>query len=391
MSKGSALYRIIYQTIRSEIEEGMYAPGSRLPTEMELAQRFYVSRITSKRALNLLAEDGLVVRIAGRGTFVKKDCPVPALVGTGSANARTIALVMGGYAAAFGLDVMNGAVQRAQELGLHLIVQDTNNNQDEETKILRSLRSGNAQGIIFQPAHGEMYNEIILDAQLQRYPMVMIDRMMNGIGIPYIGLDNVNAGYQLTSRLIGMGHRNISLAALEGATSSSLRERMDGCMAACEEHNIPVTRDLWVTHIKERITPKPQDKNAPCFAQRLTDYIARHLQAHPQITAVFATEYMVAQGVMNAAHQLGLTLGKDLSLVSVDCPLDAHAHLAHLRQPQKQLGASAVDTLLHLIQRDQAPPARTLLKGEWVDGSSLGPAPHSTAQSVQEQEVAACS
>lgn len=49
---------------------GVLKIGDRVPGEMETAEAFGVSRITSKRALNLLAEEGLVVREPGRGTRV---------------------------------------------------------------------------------------------------------------------------------------------------------------------------------------------------------------------------------------------------------------------------------------------------------------------------------
>lgn len=53
-----ALYETIYKTLLAEIQAGTYADGKRLPTEAQLSQRFFVSRITSKRALNKLPSRG---------------------------------------------------------------------------------------------------------------------------------------------------------------------------------------------------------------------------------------------------------------------------------------------------------------------------------------------
>lgn len=60
----------IKHTLREEIAKGIWAPGSRLPTEPELMQRFGVSRITVSQALKDLVKEGIVVRQQGRGTFV---------------------------------------------------------------------------------------------------------------------------------------------------------------------------------------------------------------------------------------------------------------------------------------------------------------------------------
>jgi GntR family transcriptional regulator len=56
--------------IASMIERGVLGPGSQLPTERELSHAFAVSRVTIRRALASLADDGLVHAIQGRGTFV---------------------------------------------------------------------------------------------------------------------------------------------------------------------------------------------------------------------------------------------------------------------------------------------------------------------------------
>ncbi len=67
----SPLYHQIYLILRSKILDGEYAPGDYLPGERELEGTFNVSRITTVRALNELAAQGLVVRERGRGTRVQ--------------------------------------------------------------------------------------------------------------------------------------------------------------------------------------------------------------------------------------------------------------------------------------------------------------------------------
>ncbi|QIB32813.1 phosphonate metabolism transcriptional regulator PhnF [Ancylobacter pratisalsi] len=69
---GIALWRQIVERIEAEIAEGKLAPGSRLPTEMELAERFGVNRHTLRRALGMLTEQGLIEATPGRGTFIKE-------------------------------------------------------------------------------------------------------------------------------------------------------------------------------------------------------------------------------------------------------------------------------------------------------------------------------
>ncbi len=64
------LYHQLELQLKAAIEEGVYRPGDRLPTESELQQQFQVSRVTVRTALKRLEEDGLITSRRGSGTFV---------------------------------------------------------------------------------------------------------------------------------------------------------------------------------------------------------------------------------------------------------------------------------------------------------------------------------
>ncbi len=64
------LYHQVYLVLRNKILSGAYAFDETLPGEQEATELFGVSRITAKRAMDELAEDGFVKRERGRGTRV---------------------------------------------------------------------------------------------------------------------------------------------------------------------------------------------------------------------------------------------------------------------------------------------------------------------------------
>lgn len=70
---GFPLWQQIADVVTQEIRDRVYAPGDRLPTEMELAQRFGVNRHTVRRAVASLQDFGLLRIEQGRGTFVQED------------------------------------------------------------------------------------------------------------------------------------------------------------------------------------------------------------------------------------------------------------------------------------------------------------------------------
>jgi GntR family transcriptional regulator len=64
--------RRIYLLLRERIQNGELEPGSRLPGELSIAAEFGISRVTVRRALDTLANDGLIDRRPGSGTFVRE-------------------------------------------------------------------------------------------------------------------------------------------------------------------------------------------------------------------------------------------------------------------------------------------------------------------------------
>ncbi|MEN0074096.1 MAG: phosphonate metabolism transcriptional regulator PhnF [Paracraurococcus sp.] len=71
--RGVALWRQIVASLERDITGGRLVPGSRLPTEAELTQRFAVNRHTVRRAMEDLEARGLVRIEQGRGSFVAED------------------------------------------------------------------------------------------------------------------------------------------------------------------------------------------------------------------------------------------------------------------------------------------------------------------------------
>ena len=82
MSKANsptALYYRVYAVMRERIVNGYYADNIPVPSEAELSVSFGVSRITIRKAMEMLAAEGLVTRMRGRGTFVTERAQKSAL------------------------------------------------------------------------------------------------------------------------------------------------------------------------------------------------------------------------------------------------------------------------------------------------------------------------
>jgi GntR family transcriptional regulator len=75
IAAGVPLHRQLFLVLHDEIDRGVIAPGDALPTEQTLCDQFGVSRITVRRALADLAEQGYIERRQGVGSFVRQHGP----------------------------------------------------------------------------------------------------------------------------------------------------------------------------------------------------------------------------------------------------------------------------------------------------------------------------
>jgi GntR family frlABCD operon transcriptional regulator len=70
INSSNPLYHQLMLAIKEDIQNGKYKAGEQLPTEAELCSLYEVSRITARRAVSELVEDGILSRQQGKGTFV---------------------------------------------------------------------------------------------------------------------------------------------------------------------------------------------------------------------------------------------------------------------------------------------------------------------------------
>ncbi|WP_066367340.1 LacI family DNA-binding transcriptional regulator [Herbidospora mongoliensis] len=170
-------------------------------------------------------------------------------------------------------------------------------------------------------------------------PLVVLDPAGDpGRGVPSVGATNWSGGLEATRHLLELGHRRIAMiAGPEFALSS--RARLDGYRAALDGAGVPVDPDLI---------------RRGSFLIDDGVLHTRRLMALPQPpTAIFAANDGLAMGVYHAAHELGLRVPKDLSVVGFDDMPPwrwAIPPLTTVRQPLIEMGATAAATVISMAE-----------------------------------------
>lgn len=80
----------IKSEILDKIEQGLMKSGDQVPSENQLAEQFAVSRMTARRALTELVDEGILIRSQGLGTFISDHRPMSSMLAIKSINEEII-------------------------------------------------------------------------------------------------------------------------------------------------------------------------------------------------------------------------------------------------------------------------------------------------------------
>jgi LacI family xylobiose transport system transcriptional regulator len=195
-------------------------------------------------------------------------------------------------------------------------------------------------------------------------PLVLLDPADTPArNIPSVGAGNWNGGLTATRHLLALGHRRIAIITGPDSALSS-RARLDGYRTALDMAGVSVD-------------PQLIGRGDFLIEGGLAE-AHRMLRLPDRPTAIFATNDGQAVGVYHAAHQLGLRIPDDLSVIGFDdLPSVRWAipPLTTIRQPLTEMAAAATSMLLRLAHGEQLPQSRVELATELVVRESTGPPP----------------
>jgi GntR family transcriptional regulator len=138
------LYIQLKELLQAAMQAGTIAPGSRLPSERELAQRYSVSRMTARQALQLLAQEGLTYSRVGKGTYAREPKIPQELQALTSFTEEMARLGMRASSTVLRAEVLRAPSDVAQRLGLH---------PGAEIALLVRVRQSNGEPMAVEHTH----------------------------------------------------------------------------------------------------------------------------------------------------------------------------------------------------------------------------------------------
>lgn len=324
-----APYEKLAERLRRRIRAKSLEPGAWIGTEVRLAAENGLSRMTARRAVQLLVDEGLVERRAGRGVFVREK----------GAATRRIAFLAGNLLWAPAVRVAHAVQEEATARGVAVDVFDARGNLAAFLETLASLPESGAAGAVVMSQHDSEFNRALARLVAADFPFVVVDQTLSDLHGASVASDNRAGGRIAAKALLDAGHERIAFLGDLAADTTAARSQgvADACAAALVPppavFDIPGQRfDDWEPAIRTRIAELVGGESRP--------------------TGLVCSCDAVARIAMRALAAQGLAVPHDISLVGFDDDPIAEwtsPALTTVRQDFDEMGHRAFSALSSLL------------------------------------------
>lgn len=280
-----------------------------------------------------------------------------------SGESRLLGFIIPNIERPFYPKVMKHLEELAYAKGYSIILCDASESTEKESEFLQTLIGLRVDGVVFLPATEETGHILPFVGKL---PIVVINRKFD-IGLPCVLGDDYDGGYCAGLHLCRLGHRRIACV-IDSRKRRYNLDRYEGFCRAMRENGIEDFERYAVRDVKV-----PED---------VPGRIRPMLEGAQRPTAVFAFDDTLAYGVYQAAHEAGLRVPEDLSVVGYDDlpfsrymipPLDSYS------VPYKEINKAALSILLEEIVEKKGPEGKSIrVSGELIvrgSAAAQGPRP----------------
>jgi len=230
-----------------------------------------------------------------------------------------------------------------------------------QSRYLQTLLERRVDGLLLAAAAGEA-SALAQRLTGARVPTVVVDRHIAGLAADLVRVDHEAGARLAVEHLMQLGHR--AIACLSGPSGFAVsRARVAGW------------RDALA---RSGIAPEPGWLLEGDFSAAAGHALARQLLARGDLTAIFASNDLLAIGALRAAAELGIAVPAALSVIGFDgIDLGAYSYpaLTTVGHPIRAMGESAAQVLIERIAAGPTAAREVVLPAQVLKRESTGPVP----------------
>ena len=345
------IYKQLAAELKEKIEGGEFRPGDKLPSEAEMLQRYEVGRLTLRNALALLAEEGYLDKVQGKGTFVTEKRK-----GSAALNIEVLLDMSDTYFMSY---YIRGISEVLSDNHSNFIINDTRDSTELLCVLLEKIAIHGAAGVIFQytrfqeeePLRSRLHSAIDTLTRLH-IPVLILDGMLEDIDAACLTECEEEGGFLAAEHLCAFGHRRCAFLNMEAHRDSM--ERLLGFQRGLQLFGraaptvIPVERS-WEETLLAAV--------------------------REGVTGIFAYNDDTAFKCVLMLKKAGLRVPEDVSVIGFD---DSHLAqacdpaLTSLSHPKEKIGVRAAELMLQMIKDPRYCPREIKFDTKLVIRSSCG-------------------
>jgi len=272
---------------------------------------------------------------------------------------RAVGVVISDLTNSFYAQVASGIEEVLRANGYRMVVCNTDGVGSEERNALRTLQSIRVEGVILTPSAASTNS--LRNLVAQGVVVVEVDRQTTPASCDAVLVSNEDGAYIAVSHLLRLGHRQVGILVGE-TTLTTGAGRLAGYKRALLDAGVkPARRLISVTSF--------HGEGAQSAAGQLLD-------GAPEMTAVFAANNVLAEGLFRELRVREYRIPRDISMVAFDdLPWMEYASpgISTMAQPTRELGREAANVLLARLRAElTSPPVTRMLPTRFVERSSTG-------------------
>lgn len=336
-------YKALANEFRSNIQRGIWKPGDRLKTEMELSNEIGVSRQTVRQALEILSTEGLIDRIQGSGTYISRSRSAEAsAVVRNHTPSKIIGLITSYMDYYIFPQNLNSIKDELNKEGYYILLSETKNRVSLEREVLKDMLDQPIDGLIVECSdcgHPNPNVDLFDQFREKGVPVLFINgAYSNDARSISVSVDDSAGAYWLTQRFIQEGCKSIG-----GIFKNDLHgnNRYYGCIKAIMDAGLSLEEDsfLWFSL-----------KESEAYMEMYAGRFGLDVLAHQD--AVVCYNDLAAINLYRLFQQYSYTKIPRIACFDNTNCLSEYPSFAALTYPSEPLGRRAAQKLLAMLKEE---------------------------------------
>ncbi|MDT3959760.1 LacI family DNA-binding transcriptional regulator [Staphylococcus kloosii] len=241
----------------------------------------------------------------------------------------------------FFTEVLTSLNDACQQHNLQVAVASSEENEQRQNELIDIFLAQNVSAIIVAPVS----SQLTIKEEWNKIPILTLDREIDDSKLPCISVNNEEATYKATERLINQGGKHIGLLLANSDIGTTPRRR-NGYELALKDNNLELDENIIFYSNLSQGTE----------AQVQSGYHATIKLLQENVPAILATNHLLLLGALQACKEMNKVIRQDVIIIGFD---DSYwneiftPRLSVISQPAKEIGEVAGEMIHDLIKGER--------------------------------------